>query len=882
LAARIYSLAKELKIDSKELVDICTKAGITGKGSALASLADDEVARLKEFLGGRSRTPERGSAASGGGSAVAVAAPPEKKTLTREQYMPPAGVSGRPPVLEVPKTDKPPEVRKKPLEPRPVTRGSPAVRMAPLPPSSAKGPAEPPKPAEPAPQKPDLRLPADVVRASKTGAKPLSEHLKKAEERRRTDEQQKKTPGRTGAAAGPLPAAGRSGPLTREARDRKKGGKPAGANAEELAGTLGGREARQLNRKRHAAEQAKRGGVSTDEEETRVRRSSLRRVKRSGPAMIAPRKTQAIVQMPCTVRSFSEALGISASQVLGKLLALDTGIMPNILTPLDADIVELMAGEFGVEVELKKPLSIEERLQTIADGQPDDPAQLEPRPPVITVLGHVDHGKTSLLDKIIGIDVASGESGGITQHIRAYEIEKDGRKISFVDTPGHEAFTEMRARGANVTDIAVLVVAADDGVMPQTEEAISHAKAAGVPIVVALNKIDLPGINEQRIYEQLSRSELVPRPWGGDTEVIKTSALTGQGIDELLEMLLFIADDKQFTANAHRKAIGTCLEAELHEGRGVVAKLMVQRGTLRVGDAIVCGNASGHVKAMYDTLNPRRKVEEAGPSTPVNVTGLDIAPAAGDKFYALDDIAEARDIARQRWDQTRMETLGTSAPDHVTLENLFDRLGGSQAQTLNIILRADVRGSIEAILKEFGKLEHPEVKIKVLQATVGGISEADVHLADASDAVIIGFNVVPDEKARLLAERKGVQIRRYDIIYQVTDDLKKALEGMLKPEKREADLGRALILRTFAISRLGTIAGCRVLSGNMQRNSRVRVIRDNRIIGDYPMESLRREKDDVREVREGLECGIKLAGFNDLKEGDVLECYRVEEIARTF
>jgi len=881
LAARIYSLAKELKIDSKELVDICTKAGITGKGSALASLADDEVARLKEFLGGRTRPADRVAASGGGGSAVAVAAPPEKQTLTREQYIPPTGVSGRPPVLEVPKADKPTEPRKKPLEPRPVTRGSPAVRLAQLPPSSAKAPPEPPKPAEPAPQKPDLRLPADVVRASKTGAKPLLEKVKQAEERRRTDEQQKKAPGRGGPAASPQPAVGRSGPLTREARDRKKGGKGTGTDKEEFTGTLGGREARQLNRKRQAAEQAKRGVISTEDEESRVRRS-LKRVKRSGPATIAPRKTKATVQLPCTVRSFSEALGVSASQVLGKLLALDLGIMPNILTPLDADTIELLAAEFGVEVELKKPLSVEERLQSIADGQPDDEAQLESRPPVITVLGHVDHGKTSLLDKIIGIDVASGESGGITQHIRAYEIEKDGRKISFVDTPGHEAFTEMRARGANVTDIAVLVVAADDGVMPQTEEAISHAKAAGVPIVVALNKIDLPGINEQHIYEQLSRSELVPRPWGGDTEVIKTSALTGQGIDDLLEMLLFIADDKQFTANPHRKAIGTCLEAELHEGRGVVAKLMVQRGTLRVGDAIVCGNASGHVKAMYDTLNPRRKVEEAGPSTPVNVTGLDIAPAAGDKFYALEDIAEARDIARQRYDQTRVETLGTSAPAHVTLENLFDRLGGNQVQTLNIILRADVRGSIEAIIKEFGKLEHPEVKIKVLQATVGGISEADVHLADASDAVIIGFNVVPDEKARLLAERKGVQIRRYDIIYQVTDDLKKALEGMLKPEKREADLGRALILRTFVISRLGTIAGCRVLSGTMQRNSRVRVIRDNRIIGDYPMESLRREKDDVREVREGLECGIKLAGFNDLKEGDVLECYRVEEVARTF
>jgi translation initiation factor IF-2 len=418
--------------------------------------------------------------------------------------------------------------------------------------------------------------------------------------------------------------------------------------------------------------------------------------------------------------------------------------------------------------------------------------------------------------------------------------------------------------------------------MPQTEEAISHARAAGVPIVIALNKVDLPGVDYNKIYSQLSTAGLQPREWGGDVELVKCSALTGEGMDDLLEMLLFVADDKDFKANPHRRAIGTCLESELHEGRGVVAKLIVQRGTLRVGDAVVCGSSSGHVKAMYDTLQPRKKLEEAGPSMPVNVTGLDIAPAAGDKFYVLSDIAEAREIAAQRHLQGRLASLGTGGPTHVTLENLFQRLGTQEVQTLNIILRADVRGSIEAIIKEFGKLDHPEVKVKVLQATVGGVSEADVHLADASDAIIIGFNVVPDEKARMLAEQRGVQIRRYDIIYQVTDDLRKALEGMLKPEKREAELGRALVLRTFAISRLGTIAGCRVLSGTIQRNSRMRVIRDNRILGDYPMESLRREKDDAREVREGLECGIKLAGFNDLKEGDVLECYRVEEVARTF
>jgi translation initiation factor IF-2 len=889
LPARIYSLAKELKIDSKELVDICTKAGITGKGSALASLADDEVERLKEYLNGRNRGSERSAAApaastsvaaasSSSGTATAVApARPEKQALTRDQYIPPGGVvAGRPPVIETPRPEKPPEIKKKPLEPRPVTRAAPTVRLASMPPS-AKGPLAPQPPSEPAPQKPDLRLPADVMRASKAGAKPLSEHLKKAEERRH--EQQKKSPQERGPAPVPPPL-GKPGPLTREARERKKGGKgePVFEGGEEAKTSLGGREARQLNRKRHAAEQAKR---TRGDDDDRPLGRSIKRIRRTGTNTAAPRKTKVTIQLPITVRQFSEALGISASQVLGKLLGLDLGVMPNIMSVLDGDAVELLAAELGVEVEVKKALTVEEQLQEKMDDQLDDPESLQPRPPVITVLGHVDHGKTSLLDKIIGIDVASGESGGITQHIRAYEIEKNGRQISFVDTPGHEAFTEMRARGANVTDVAVLVVAADDGVMPQTEEAISHARAAGVPIVVALNKIDLPGVNEQKIYEQLARNELVPRAWGGETEVIKTSAITGQGIDDLLEMLLFIADDKQFMANPNRKAIGTCLEAELHEGRGVVAKLLVQRGTLNVGDAIVCGVASGHVKAMYDTLYPRKKIDSAGPSTPVNVTGLDVAPGAGDKFYVLDDIAEARYIAQQRLNQTRQAALG-AGPVHVTLENLFDRLGSQQAATLNIILRADVRGSIEAILKEFGKLEHPEVKIKVLQATVGGISEADVHLADASDAVIIGFNVVPDEKARVLAERKGVQVRRYDIIYQVTDDLKKALEGMLTPEKRDTELGRALVLRTFVISRVGTVAGCRVLSGNMQRNSRVRVIRESRIVGDYPIESLRREKDDAREVREGLECGIKLAGFNDLKEGDVLECYRVEEVARTF
>ncbi|MFW5693460.1 MAG: translation initiation factor IF-2, partial [Thermoguttaceae bacterium] len=388
--------------------------------------------------------------------------------------------------------------------------------------------------------------------------------------------------------------------------------------------------------------------------------------------------------------------------------------------------------------------------------------------------------------------------------------------------------------------------------------------------------------NPQRVYEQLAANELLPSEWGGETEVIKTSAVTGEGLEELLDTLLTVAELHEYRANPDRPAVGTCLEAELHEGRGVVAKLLVQNGTMHVGDVVVCGSAYGRVKAMYDTLKPRRRHEQAGPSFPVNVTGLNEAPGAGDRFYILSDISQARALAEHRAELERERELAGARP-HVTLENLFERLGQQdEVQTLNIILRADVRGSIEAIRKELTKLEHPEVQIRILQATVGGVTEADVHLADASDAVIIAFNVVPDEGARQLAERRGVQIRRYDIIYQVTDDLKAALEGMLRPEKQEVELGRALVKQTFQISRMGTVAGCQVLGGVIQRDSRVRVIRDSRIIGDYLLDSLRREKSDIREVRAGMECGMKLRGFNDLKEGDILEVYRVEEVRRTL
>jgi translation initiation factor IF-2 len=939
LPIRIYALAKQLKLDSKVLVDICTKAGVTGKGSALASLTDEEMATVTAFINagraGRQAAPAASSATS------ETAASP---VFRREDYIPPGGSALRKiPVLP---PSKPPLLRKKPEEPpapppvvsKPETlkeiakgierktdeeiekqrekelaaerekqraleaekarerekqkekereqrikareRGKaeerergPAIKLAPLPPS-ARLPVRR-KSAEPAPQKPDIKLPLDAIRAGKAGTKPLSEHIRKHEQKRIAAEAAKTSPRKGAPAEGTppetaQPASGRERP--------RRGGRPAPVQAEEEGPvTLGGREQRQLRRKKAAS--VRRRKTEEGEEETAVSARKRTHIRRTGANTAAPRRESVCIELPCTVRSFSEAIGVPARNILAKLLEL--GTMSNIAASLDAEMAELLAVELGIQATFHQAVTLEQQVLQSLEA-PDDPAKLLPRPPIVTFLGHVDHGKTSLLDRIIGIDVAAHEKGGITQHIRAYRVERNGRAIAFVDTPGHEAFTAMRARGANVTDIAVLVVAAEDGVMPQTEEAISHARAAEVPIVVALNKIDLPGANAQRAYEQLAASELLPSEWGGETEVVKTSAVTGEGIDSLLETLLTVAELHEYKADPDRPARGTCLEAELHEERGVVAKLLVQGGTLHLGDVVVCGSSYGRVKAMYDTLELRRKHKEAGPSTPVNVTGLNCAPAAGDRFYVLPDITKARELADQRAAAMRQRELGHFQP-HVTLETLYERLGQeSKVQTLNIILRADVRGSIEAIRKELQKLDHPEVQIRILQATVGGITEADVHLAHASDAIIIGFSVVPDEGARMLADKLGVQIRRYDIIYQVTDDLKAALEGMLKPEQQEKELGRAFVQQVFHISHIGVVAGCRVLAGIIARDARIRVIRDSRIIGDYAIDSLKREKDDAREVREGFECGIKLAGFNDVKQGDVLEAYKIEEIARTL
>jgi translation initiation factor IF-2 len=733
-------------------------------------------------------------------------------------------------------------------------------------------------------QKPDIRLSKRAIAGHKAGEKaPLEQLTKEHAEKGAKKSHKTGAAGKRKAGVGDE-AMGVDAPLSGKGVKRRR---PEGDEVtpdRELAGMASARVDRQKARKSRGKSRPVVGRVS--DQDTRPTRRPRTLTRRRNVNTAAPRKENVALEVPCTIRSFSEATGVSSGLVLKTLMAQGVATL-NINAQLDEELAESLAAELGVEVEFKQQANLEESLIDQLESQGDDDAGAKPRPPVVTFLGHVDHGKTSLLDYIIGTNVVAGEAGGITQHIRAYEITKNGKKIAFVDTPGHAAFTEMRARGANVTDIAVLVVAADDGVMPQTEEAISHAKAAGVPIVVALNKIDLPGANPDRVLQQLAAQELLPSEWGGDVEVMRTSATTGDGVGELLETILFTAEMHEYTANPDRKAIGVALEAEQEAGRGVIAKLIVQEGTLKVGDIILCGSAYGRVKAMYDTLKVRRRVKSAGPSTPVNVTGLDDAPEAGDKFYVLDDITQAREIAGVRADRSRAKSLA-GISTKVSFEEFQRRLSDGdladhrEMVTLNLIVRTDVRGSIEAIEKELTKLEHPEVQVKILHKSVGAITAADVTLAHASQAVIIGFNVIPDEAARWLADEKQVEIRRYDVIYKVTDDIKALLEGKLKPEERVVELGHALVKRVFPISRVGTVAGCYVVRGSIARGCRVRVNRDGRTIGDYNLESLRHDKDDVKEVPRGMECGMRLAGFNDIKQDDILEAYTIEEVARTL
>lgn len=578
------------------------------------------------------------------------------------------------------------------------------------------------------------------------------------------------------------------------------------------------------------------------------------------------------VQLPpsMTVKEFSQLIEVAAGDVIKKLMGL--GLLANINQEIDLDTMILLADEYNISASAAP--TEEEKLQV--EEIEDDPESLLPRPPVVTIMGHVDHGKTSLLDAIRETNVTAQEAGGITQHIGAYQVELKERKITFLDTPGHAAFTAMRARGAQVTDIAVLVVAADDGVMPQTIEAINHAKDANVPIIVAINKIDKPEANPDRIKQDLTEYGLVAEEWGGDTIFVPVSAKKREGIEQLLEMILLVADMKDLRANPNRPAKGTIIEAKLDKGRGPVATVLIQTGTLEVGDAIIAGAAAGKVRVLSNEKG--KKLKKAGPSTPVEVIGFDELPEAGDILYVVTE-GVARNLADKRMQLKRENELLQN--QKVTLDDLFTKIKEGEIKELKIVLKADVQGSVEAIRQSLERLTNDEVRVKVIHGGVGGIGEGDVMLASASNAVVIGFNVRPDPMAKRIAEKEKVDIRLYRIIYEIIDDVQKAIEGMLAPEYKEVIVGRAEIRMVYKVPKVGNVAGCYVLEGKINRNASVRLIRDHIVIYDGKIESLKRFKDDAREVVEGFECGIGLEKFNDIKEGDIIEAYAMEEIKRT-
>lgn len=581
-----------------------------------------------------------------------------------------------------------------------------------------------------------------------------------------------------------------------------------------------------------------------------------------------------LIEIPetITIGEFAQKIGKGAAEIIKKLMML--GVMANVNQQIDFDTAQLIASDFGIEVKQEVILTKEDILFMEEEDKPED---CVPRPPVVVVMGHVDHGKTSLLDAIRDTSVASGEAGGITQHIGAYSVRLNDRDITFLDTPGHEAFTTMRARGAQVTDVAILVVAADDGIMPQTIEAINHAKAAGVTIVVAINKIDKENANVERVKQMLVEHELIPEEWGGDTVCVEVSAKQKINIDGLLEMVLLVADMKELKANPNKSAKGTVIEAQVDKGRGPVATVLVQEGTLNVGDIVIAGTAVGHVRAMVNDKG--RRVKTAGPSTPVEILGLSEVPSGGDHFSVIKDEKLAREVAESRRRQQKETQFNQTVK--VSLDNLFSQIDEGNMKELNIIVKADVQGSVEAVKQSLEKLSNDEVRVKVIHCGVGAVNESDVMLANASNAIIVGFNVRPDAGASAAAERQEVDIRLYRVIYQAIEEIEAAMKGMLDPEFKEVVLGHAEVRQTFKVSGVGTIAGAYVTDGKITRNSQARVVRDGIVVFEGKLASLKRFKDDAKEVSENFECGMSIESFNDIKEGDVIECFEMQEIERS-
>ena len=682
-------------------------------------------------------------------------------------------------------------------------------------------------------------------------------------------------PGPRGGAPGPRGAA--PGPRGGDAAKIKMAEKAKPDKVKALEKTKAQERVKQVEKQAYKGKAEKKGRFDkrdlADEKSQMYRRGGPRRKPQQDTRPVTAKEKKPItIGETITVKNLAERMSISASEIIKKLMVL--GVMASINQEIDSDTATIMANELGFNVNVK--MDMEKEAQVVQETE-DDPADLRTRPCVVTIMGHVDHGKTSLLDSIRETNVTASEAGGITQHIGAYQVEHKGKKITFVDTPGHEAFTAMRARGAKVTDIAILVVAADDGVMPQTVEAINHARAAEVPIIIAVNKIDKPNAEPEKVKRELTEYNLVAEEWGGDTIFVEVSAKEKTNINELLEMILLVSEINEFKANPNRAARGTVIEAELDKGRGPVATILVQNGTLKVGDFIIAGTAYGKVRAMMDHTG--RRVKKAGPSMPVEVLGFSEVPPAGELFFAVEEEKLGKQVIDERLAKKREVEMKAATP-RVSLDDLFNQIKEGQVKELNIIIKADVQGSVEAVRQALEKINTDEVRVNVIHGGVGAVTESDIMLASASNAIIIGFNVRPDVNARKAVETEQIDIRLYRVIYDAIEDIKAAMSGLLDPEYKEVILGRVEVRKIFKVSKVGTIAGCYVTEGKITRDAGVRVIRDGIVVHEGSLESLKRFKDDVREVMHGYECGITIDRFNDIRENDQLEAFTTEAIKR--
>jgi len=892
---RVYILARELGVKSSAIVKKCQDEGLDVKNH-MATISAGLAATIREwFSEGENvttiemaekvdlkevrvkRKPRHREAVQAGADSVteetevSVMEADEEETLTEPMVQQEEFLEEQPPV-QVPETEAAVAVQEAVVPvvaaPEELPPEEPQVKVQ-----------EPPKPEKP--KEPEVVLPAGPMLEKPRPAKLSGPQVVRVEAPEPLGRPRPRGKPRHGApVTQPLMYTGKDNGPSQSAVGDKKGGKQRhkdrthGRRKEDTDQDAKKTKVHKNWRQRDIEErQARLSAAGGEGLRGRPTRRIAAKSQHEAAALVRPKKIA--VSEPILVKDLSAALAVKATDIITKLM--QQGVMATANQAISSDMAELVALEFETELVVERKALLEEEIRKEFDER--ERKHLMRRPVVAAMLGHVDHGKTSLLDRIRSTKVAAGEAGGITQHIGASQVSWNDKTATFLDTPGHEAFTAMRARGANMTDIVVLTVAADDGVMPQTIEAIAHSKAAGVAIVVALNKIDLPGCDVNRIYAQLSEHDLAPTEWGGQTDVVKTSAVTGEGIEDLLEALDYVAELQELKADDTIPAMGWIVEAKMSPQKGPVATLLIKEGRLSKGDVVLAGNTYGRIRTMTDSYG--KKIKVATSSMPVEIVGLNDVPQAGDRLYVLDDINRAKAAAEEGRLRARQKSLAERT--QVTMDNLFSQIEAGNVKELNLIIRADVQGSVDVLKKYLSELSTSEVRLNILQAMPGGITEGDVLLAEASNAIIIGFNVVADEHAARVADAEGVDIRLYNIIYRITEDLRKSMAGLLEPEEQERSLGRAMVRATFKVSRIGTVAGCYVSSGVAAKNAKVRLIRDNIVVRDnVAIESLKHFKDDVREVKAGFECGIKLAGFDDIKVDDGLDFYEIIKVARTL